>query len=161
MADGGIVFDTKIDTSEFKKDASELKAELKDLQSQLKQQKCNSRSLYKAWEKGNFKDNKLKQALSEADGEASSIKKQVLKMSKTQLASLPKTSLKDAMPKGEAPKFSLKGALGNAGASLGKVANALTGGVIGATKSLLGFNQEQSKTNLFANSLGNVHFLTW
>ena len=33
MSDGGIVFDTKIDTSEFKKGASELKAELKDLQS--------------------------------------------------------------------------------------------------------------------------------
>ena len=71
MSDGGIVFDTKIDTSEFKKGASELKAELKDLQSQLKTAENNSKSLYNAWEKGNFKDNKLRQALSEADGEAS------------------------------------------------------------------------------------------
>ena len=36
MSDGGIVFDTKIDTSNFKKGASELKAELKDLESHLK-----------------------------------------------------------------------------------------------------------------------------
>lgn len=157
MSDGGIVFDTKIDTSEFKKGASELKAELKDLQSQLKTAENNSKSLYNAWEKGNFKDNKLRQALSEADGEASRLRNSIEDV-KTQLTSLPKTSLKDAMPKGEAPKFSLKGALGNAGASLGKVANALTGGVIGATKSLLGFNQEQSKTNSFANTLGKSIF---
>lgn len=157
MSDGGIVFDTKIDTSEFKKGASELKAELKDLQSQLKTAENNSKSLYNAWEKGNFKNNKLRQALSEADGEASRLRNSIEAV-KTRLASLPKTSLKDAMPQGEAPKFSLKGALGNAGASLGKVANALTGGVIGATKSLLVFNQEQSKTNSFANSLGKSIF---
>ena len=58
MSDGGIVFDTKIDTSEFKKGASELKAELKDLQSQLKTAESNSRSLYKAWEKGSIKTKK-------------------------------------------------------------------------------------------------------
>ena len=157
MSDGGIVFDTKIDTSEFKKGASELKAELKDLQSQLKTAESNSRSLYNAWEKGNFKDNKLRQALSEADGEASRLRNSIEDV-KTQLASLPKTSLKDAMPKGEAPKFSLRGALGNAGASLGKVTNALTGGVIGATKSLLGFNEKQNETNTFAKSLGKSIF---
>lgn len=157
MSDGGIVFDTKIDTSNFKKGASELKAELKDLQSQLKTAENNSKSLYNAWEKGNFKDNKLRQALSEADGEASRLRNSIEDV-KTQLASLPKTSLKDAMPKGEAPKFSLKGAIGNAGASLGKVANALTGGVIGATKSLLGFNEKQNETNTFAKSLGNSIF---
>jgi len=157
MSDGGIVFDTKIDTSEFKKGASELKAELKDLQSQLKTAENNSKSLYNAWEKGNFKDNKLRQALSEADGEASRLRNSIEDV-KTRLASLPKTSLKDAMPQGEAPKFSLKGALGNAGASLGKVINALSGGVINTTKNLLGFNQEQSKTNSFANSLGKSIF---
>lgn len=157
MSDGGIVFDTKIDTSEFKKGASELKAELKDLQSQLKTAENNSKSLYNAWEKGNFKDNKLRQALSEADGEASRLRNSIEDV-KTQLASLPKTSLKDAMPQGEAPKFSLKGAIGNAGASLGKVANALTGGVIGATKSLLGFNEKQNETNTFAKSLGKSIF---
>lgn len=157
MSDGGIVFDTKIDTSEFKKGASELKAELKDLQSQLKTAENNSKSLYNAWEKGNFKDNKLRQALSEADGEASRLRNSIEDV-KTRLASLPKTSLKDAMPQGEAPKFSLKGALGNAGASLGKVINALSGGVINTTKNLLGFNQEQSKTNSFANTLGKSIF---
>lgn len=157
MSDGGIVFDTKIDTSEFKKGASELKAELKDLQSQLKTAENNSKSLYNAWEKGNFKDNKLRQALSEADGEASRLRNSIEAV-KTQLATMPKTSLKDAMPQGEAPKFSLKGALGNAGASLGKVANALGGGVISATKALFGFNQEQNETNTFAKSLGNSIF---
>lgn len=157
MSDGGIVFDTKIDTSEFKKGASELKAELKDLQSQLKTAENNSKSLYNAWEKGNFKNNKLRQALSEADGEASRLRNSIEDV-KTRLASLPKTSLKDAMPQGEAPKFSLKGALGNAGASLGKVINALSGGVINTTKNLLGFNQEQSKTNSFANTLGKSIF---
>lgn len=157
MSDGGIVFDTKIDTSEFKKGASELKAELKDLQSQLKTAENNSKSLYNAWEKGNFKDNKLRQALSEADGEASRLRNSIEDV-KTQLATMPKTSLKDAMPQDQAPKFSLKGAIGNAGASLGKVANALGGGVINATKALFGFNQEQGKTNAFANSLGKSIF---
>nr|DAR96242.1 MAG TPA: minor tail protein [Caudoviricetes sp.] len=157
MSDGGIVFDTKIDTSEFKKGASELKAELKDLQSQLKTAENNSKSLYNAWEKGNFKDNKLKQALSEADGEASRLRNSIEDV-KTRLASLPKTSLKDAMPQGEAPKFSLKGAIGNAGASLGKVANAISGGMLNATKALFGFNQEQGKTDSFANSLGKSIF---
>ena len=157
MSDGGIVFDTKIDTSEFKKGAAELKAELRDLQSQLKTAESNSRSLYKAWEKGNFKDNKLKQALSEADGEASRLRNSIEDV-KTQLATMPKASLKDAMPQGEAPKFSLKGAIGNAGASLGKVTNAISGGVINATKALFGFNQEQGKTNSFANSLGKSIF---
>lgn len=156
MSDGGIVFDTKIDTSEFKKGAAELKAELKDLQSQLKTAESNSRSLYKAWEKGNFKDNKLKQALSEADGEASRLRNSIEDV-KTQLATMPKTSIKDALPQ-QAPKFSLKGAIGNAGASLGKVANALGGGMLSATKALFGFNQEQGKTNSFANSLGKSIF---
>lgn len=156
MSDGGIVFDTKIDTSNFKKGASELKAELKDLQSQLKTAESNSRSLYKAWEKGNFKDNKLRQALSEADGEASRLRNSIEDV-KTQLATIPKASIKDALPQ-QAPKFSLKGAIGNAGASLGKVANALGGGVINATKALFGFNQEQGKTNSFANSLGKSIF---
>lgn len=156
MSDGGIVFDTKIDTSEFKKGAAELKAELRDLQSQLKTAESNSRSLYKAWEKGNFKDNKLKQALSEADGEASRLRNSIEDV-KTQLATMPKASIKDALPQ-QTPKFSLKGAIGNAGASLGKVANALGGGVINATKALFGFNQEQGKTNSFANSLGKSIF---
>ena len=156
MSDGGIVFDTKIDTSEFKKGAAELKAELKDLQAQLKTAESNSRSLYKAWEKGNFKDNKLKQALSEADGEASRLRNSIEDV-KTQLATMPKASIKDALPQ-QTPKFSLKGAIGNAGASLGKVANALGGGMLNATKALFGFNQEQGKTNSFANSLGKSIF---
>lgn len=156
MSDGGIVFDTKIDTSEFKKGASELKAELKDLQSQLKIAENNSKSLYNAWEKGNFKNNKLRQALSEADGEASRLRNSIEDV-KTQLATMPKASINDALPQ-KTPKFSLKGAIGNAGASLGKVANALGGGMINATKVLFGFNQEQGKTNSFANSLSKSIF---
>ena len=150
MSDGGIVFDTKIDTSEFKKGASELKAELKELEARLKLTEQASKSLYNDWDK----DNKLKEAMSKADGEAEMLRNSI-KGIKAELASLPDDKDKDKDIK---PKFSLKGALGNAGASLGKVANALTGGVIGATKSLLGFNQEQSKTNSFANSLGKSIF---
>jgi phage-related protein len=158
MSDGGIVFDTKIDTSEFKKGAAELKAELKELEARLKLTEQASKSLYNAWEKSNFKDNKLREAMSKADGEAKMLRNSI-KGIKAELAALPDDKGKDdAKGKDIKPKFSLKGALGNAGASLGKVANALTGGVIGVTKSLLGFNQEQNKANSFANSLGKSIF---
>ncbi len=152
MSDGGIVFDTKIDTSEFKKGAAELKAELKELEARLKLTEQASKSLYNDWEKSNFKDNKLKEAMSKADGEAEMLRNSI-KGIKAELASLPDDKDKDIKP-----KFSLKGALGNAGASLGKVANAISGGMLNATKALFGFNQEQGKTNSFANSLGKSIF---
>lgn len=157
MSDGGIVFDTKIDTSEFKKGASELKAELKDLESHLKLVERNVNKAHDAFEKSGSKDSKLKSRLEAEIGDAERLRARIEEV-KNELASLPSNTGKDILPKEQTPKFSLKGALGNAGASLGKVTNALTGGVIGVTKSLLGFNQEQSKTNSFANSLGKSIF---
>ena len=157
MSDGGIVFDTKIDTSEFKKGASELKAELKDLESHLKLVERNVNKAHDAFEKSGSKDSKLKSRLEAEIGDAERLRARIEEV-KNELASLPSNTGKDILPKEQTPKFSLKGAIGNAGTSLGKVANALTGGVIGVTKSLLGFNQEQNKTNSFANSLGKSIF---
>lgn len=157
MADGGIVFDTKIDTSNFKKGASELKAELKDLESHLKLVERNVNKAHDAFEKSGGKDSKLKSRLEAEIGDAERLRARIEEV-KNELASLPSNTGKDILPKEQAPKFSLKGAIGNAGASLGKVANALGGGVINATKALFGFNQEQGKTNAFANSLGKSIF---
>ena len=157
MADGGIVFDTKIDTSNFKKGASELKAELKDLESHLKLVERNVNKAHDAFEKSGSKDSKLKSRLEAEIGDAERLRARIEEV-KNELASLPSKSGKDILPQDQAPKFSLKGAIGNAGASLGKVANAISGGMINATKALFGFNQEQGKTNSFANSLGKSIF---
>jgi len=157
MSDGGIVFDTKIDTSNFKKGASELKAELKDLESHLKLVERNVNKAHDAFEKSGSKDSKLKSRLEAEIGDAERLRARIEEV-KNELASLPSKGGKDILPQGEAPKFSLKGAIGNAGASLGKVANAISGGMLNATKALFGFNQEQGKTNSFANSLGKSIF---
>ena len=77
MADGSIVFDTKIKTDDVKPQLEKLKAQVSALNAQLKTADSNRNKLYNAWEKSGFKDNGLRAKLAEADGEAKRLREDI------------------------------------------------------------------------------------
>lgn len=101
MADGSIVFDTKIKTDNVKPQLEALKTRLASLNAQLKTADSNRNKIYNAWEKSGFKDNGLREKLSEADGEAKRLREDIERVneaiSMTKTASSRKTTAGDAI----------------------------------------------------------------
>lgn len=167
MSDGSIIFKTKIDDSGMSAGLKKIKAELdglkssldsdknslKSLQFELKKAESNSRSLYNTWEKGGFKDNNIKKALSEADGEAKRLRETISKIQ----SRISGTQSKLALTKKQfsnAQKAEKTNTSSNGGFSL----KAVGGGSLKAIKALFGFNSGQRQAIPLAKQLSGSIF---
>lgn len=157
MSDGSIVFDTKINTSDSKAQLNALKTELKNLTAQMKTVDSNRNKLYSSWEKSGFKDNGLRDKLSEADGEAKRLREDIERVneaiSMTKAAPSRKTTAGDAVDgisdasskigkqiSGSAPKGSFFQKLKNGFSTAGNTIKGFLGSLMGGNKGLDTFN---------------------
>lgn len=157
MSDGSIVFDTKINTSDSKTQLNALKTELKNLTAQMKTVDSNRNKLYSSWEKSGFKDNGLRDKLSEADGEAKRLREDIERVneaiSMTKAAPSRKTTAGDAVDgisdasskigkqiSGSAPKGSFFQKLKNGFSTAGNTIKGFLGSLMGGNKGLDTFN---------------------
>lgn len=157
MSDGSIVFDTKIDTTDSKAQLNALKTELKSLSAQLKTADSDRNKLYNSWEKSGFKDNGLRDKLSEADGEAKRLREDIERVneaiSMTKAAPSRKTTAGDAVDgisdasskigkqiSGSAPKGSFFQKLKNGFSTAGNTIKGFLGSLMGGNKGLDTFN---------------------
>lgn len=157
MSDGSIVFDTKINTSDSKAQLNALKTELKNLSAQLKTVDSDRNKLYNSWEKSGFKDNGLRDKLSEADGEAKRLREYIERVneaiSMTKAAPSRKTTAGDAVGgisdasskigkqiSGSAPKGSFFQKLKNGFSTAGNTIKGFLGSLMGGNKGLDTFN---------------------
>jgi len=157
MADGSIVFDTKIKTDDVKPQLKKLKAQVSALNAQLKTADSNRNKLYNAWEKSGFKDNGLRAKLAEADGEAKRLREDIERANEaiamTKAAPSRKTTAGDAVDgisdasskigkqiSGSAPKGSFFQKLKNGFSTAGNTIKGFLGSLMGGNKGLDTFN---------------------